>query len=64
MDHLPPTSPGCHRGTTIDEKGFANISQTGELWQLLGELAPSARANQLDGVTNFLDVWARVRPPR
>jgi microsomal dipeptidase-like Zn-dependent dipeptidase len=64
MDHLRPSAPDCALGSTIDARGFSNISQTAELWRDLAEASALSEENEQDGVANFLRAWAKVRPKK
>jgi microsomal dipeptidase-like Zn-dependent dipeptidase len=57
--HLPP-SRTCATGTTLDERGFYNISQTGEFWEALQTAGARSKPTQEHGVENFLAVWEKV----
>ncbi len=57
--HLPP-SRACKTGTTLDERGFYNISQTGEFWEALRVAGARSKTNQEHGIENFLAVWEKV----
>ena len=64
MDHLKPSAPDCPLGSTIDARGFSNISQTAELWRDLAEASALSEENEKNGVANFLRAWAKVRPKK
>jgi len=57
--HLPPNR-SCPTGTTLDEQGLYNISQTAELWEALGSTSAHSKANQEHGVENFLAAWEKA----
>jgi microsomal dipeptidase-like Zn-dependent dipeptidase len=57
--HLPP-SRSCPTGTTLDERGLYNISQTGELWEALHAAGARSEASREHGIESFLAVWERV----
>jgi microsomal dipeptidase-like Zn-dependent dipeptidase len=57
--HMPP-SRSCPTGTTLDERGLYNISQTGELWEALQTAGARSEASRTHGIESFLAVWERV----
>lgn len=59
MDHLKPNS--CALGSSLDTQGYANVSQTEDLWRDLKLAGAKSEENQKNGVKNFIQVWSKVR---
>ncbi|HTL11342.1 MAG TPA: membrane dipeptidase, partial [Bdellovibrionota bacterium] len=62
IPHLEPPSDGCKTGTSLDEKGFWNISQARDVWKALAAAQVGTPRRLGASAERFLHAWARVNP--